>query len=461
MKVLLVRPISNTYIISPPIGLGYLATALRKAGHEVNIIDCIRDSMGFDAFEAAIRREKPDIVGIQVWSCDVANVQKSLAIIKSANKAVITIVGGAHPSGVLGDSLIHFKDADYAYRGEGEKGLPMFIDRIAGRSAVKFEDIPGLIWREGGKIKCNDPILVDDLDGLGLPAWDLIDPRTYPEAPHQGFMKAFPIAPIFTTRGCPFSCTFCATRTITGRKIRYRSTDSIIEEIKLLREKYGVKEIHVEDDNFTMDREFVRRFCQGILDDKIDVYWYCSSGLRLDSLDEEMLTLMKKARCYTLTVAIESGSQRVLDLMKKSLKIDDVRKGVKVMNKVGYKPTGLFMIGFPGETRAEMEETVRFAMELNLKRAQFAIFHPLPGTEIYDELKAKGELKELDWSKLKPSEAAYVYGDMSAKELKKFQRKAFLKFHLRPKILYYQLREIRSLQHLFFLAKRVVSMLSS
>jgi len=295
----------------------------------------------------------------------------------------------------------------------------------------------------------------------GKAAWDLIDPRTYPEAPHQGFMMALPIAPVFTTRGCPYSCKFCATITITGKKVRYRSIDDVVSEIRLLRNRYGVREIHIEDDNFTLNKNFVKTFCRRLLDEKLDVFWYCSSGLRLDSLDEEILTLMKQAGCYTLTIAIESGSQRVLDLMKKDLKIDEIEKRVLLMNKTGYKPTGLFMLGYPGETMGEMKDTLRFAMRLGLKRAQFAIFHPLPGSEIYDELRSKGELDNIDWTKLKPSEAAYEAPGLSAKELKAFQRTAFLKFHLRPKILYYQLKEIRSFRHALFLLKRIRDMLFS
>lgn len=459
MKVLLVRPVSDTYIISPPIGLGYLATALRKHGHEAHILDCAKSNTDFKEFDDYVRKIRPDVVGIQVWSCDVANVRESLRLIKAVSPSIVTVIGGAHPSGVAEDALRHFEDSDFAFKGEGEVGLPMLIDRLSGGEKPGYVDIPGLMWREGDSIKSNPPAFIDDLDSLGFPAWDLTDPRSYPMAPHQGFMKAFPIAPIFTTRGCPYPCTFCATRTITGKKIRSRSISSVIEEIKLLHNKYHVKEIHVEDDNFTMNKEFVVEFCRRLLDQKIDVYWYCSSGVRLDSLDEETLKLMKKAKCYTLTVAIESGSQRVLDLMKKKLTLGEIEKRVALMNKVGYRPTGLFMIGFPGETKEEMNETLKFAMKLDLKRAQFAIFHPLPGSEIYDDLRARGELKALDWAKLKPSEVAYEPKDISAGELKRFQRNAFLKFHIRPRILWYQLREIQSLGHAVFLFKRIISML--
>jgi len=461
MNVLFVRPISDTYIISPPIGLGYLATALRKSKHTPQILDCVKSGLDFKDFEKFVRENKPDIVGFQVWSCDVPNVKKSLDIVKSIDDKITTIVGGAHPSGIPEKVLRHFEEADFAFRGEGEAGLPLLVEILAGNNDISFDQIPGLIRREAGSIKINPPVFIDDLDSFGLPAWDLIDPGTYPRAPHQGFMKAFPIAPIVTTRGCPYPCTFCATRTISGCKIRYRTIDNVMEEIRLLHDKYKVKEIQVEDDNFTMDKNFVKKFCQTLLNEKLDIFWYCSSGLRLDSLDEEILVLMKKSRCYTLTIAIESGSQRVLNLMKKNLKIDVIVKKVSLMNKVGYKPTGLFMLGFPGETKKDMVKTLEFAMSLDLKRAQFAIFHPLPGSEIFTELKSKGELKDIDWTRLKPSEATYESEELSREELKAFQRKAFLKFHLRPRILYYQLREIESASHFVFLLKRIVDMLFS
>lgn len=461
MKVLLVRPISDTYIISPPIGLGYLATALRKANHDPRILDCTKAKFGFRDFEEFIRKDGPDVVGFQVWSCDAENVKKCLRIVRSIDPKIVTIIGGAHPSGVCEESLDFFKDADYGFKGEGEIGLPKLINKLSGDKKISLEEVPGLIWRDGVIVKSNPPIFIDDLDVLGFPAWDLIDPGTYPKAPHQGFAMAFPAAPIFTTRGCPYPCTFCATRTITGRRLRHRSIDNVIEEIKILRYKYGVKEIHIEDDNFTMNKNFVKEFCQKLISEKLDIFWYCSSGVRLDSLDDDILLLMKRSNCYTLTIAIESGNQRVLNLMKKDLTLDEIRKRVSVMNKAGYRPTGLFIIGFPGETKDEMRQTLEFAMSLNLKRAQFAIFHPLPGSEIYEELKSKGKLSGLDWSNLKPSEAAYADGETSAGDLKRFQRMAFLKFHLRPRILYYQLKEIRSLSNLFYLIRRVADMLFS
>lgn len=460
MKILLVRPISDTYIISPPIGLGYLATAVRKAGHEVAILDCVKDRMTFDAFGRFVKDGKYDVVGFQVWSCDLPTVIKSLAIVKEIDQSIVTIAGGAHPSGMPLEVLGHLGKADFAFRGEGETGLPLLLDALSAGVQADLSGIPGLVWKDAGQVRANPPVFREDLDSFGMPAWDLIPPGSYPHAPHQGFAKAFPIAPVIVTRGCPFLCTFCATHSINGKKIRSRSVGSIIDEIRILKQKYGVNEIHIEDDNFTFNRDFLREFCRRMIEENIGVVWYCSSGVRLDSLDKDTLLLMKKARCYTLTIAIESGSQRVLDLMKKHLTIEKVRETVDVINDAGYVPTGLFMFGFPGETREEMKATLDFAMSLKLKRAQFAIFHPLPGSKVYDELVAKGVLKDLDWTKLKPSEVACVASEASKDELKRYQRLAFMKFHFRPRILYYQLREIQSLSHLWFLVKRICDMLS-
>jgi len=459
MKILLVRPVSDTYIISPPIGLGYIATAIRETGIDPHILDCAKERLTLAGFKRFIEKFNADVVGFQVWSCDLPQVQQSLKILKAHNKKIITIVGGAHPSGDPEGSLEYFTEADFGFRGEGEQGIALLVRRMRGDHSIEYDSIPGLIWRDHNEIKFNPLSLVSDLDSFGFPAWDLIPPDGYPDAPHQGFAKAFPIAPIITTRGCPFDCSFCASHSINGRKVRFRTIGHVLEEMALLKNEYGVKEFHIEDDNFTINKEFVKGFCSQLITKSLDACWHCSSGIRLDSLDVETLRIMKDSGCYTFTVAIESGSDRVLKLMRKHLRIETIRIQIEMMNKAGCKPTGLFMIGFPGETRDEIRETIRFAKSLDLRRAQFAIFHPMPGSNIYDQLKSQGRLNDLDWRKIKPSEVAYS-GDIPAKELKRLQRKAFLLFHLRPRILWYQLRDINSWGHILYLSKRIFSMLS-
>ncbi len=459
MKIVLVKPVSDTHIITPPVCLGYLATALRKSNYEVSILDCPQKKIDFKSFESYMKNLNPDVIGFQVFSLDIYSVKRSLQIVKNINNSVITIIGGAHPSGMPKESMEYFQEADFGFAGESELGLPLLMDYITSSKKISLPEIPGLLWRHNGDIKVNQRVFIDDLDSFGIPAWDLIDPNNYPFAPHQGFAKYFPAAPIVITRGCPFLCSFCATRTITGRKIRRRSIEHVIEEIKLLYYKYKIKEIHIEDDNFTFSTSYVTEFCQRLIQEKVDVVWFCSSGIRIDTLNEEMLKLMKKSGCYTITVAIESGVQRILDLMKKQLSLEKIRRAVELIHKVKYNPIGLFMIGYPGETKEDIEQTIKFAISIPLKRAQFALFHPLPGSEVYQELVEKGELTNIQWQNLKPSKVSYVPKGLSREELKSLQKKAFLKFHLRPKILYYQLKDIQSLKHLIFLLKRIYSYL--
>ena len=459
MRILLVRPVSDTYIISPPIGLGYLAAHLRTSGFDPAILDCVKEGYTLDDFSRFVRNYKADLVGFQVWSCDVPQVAQSLAIVKRLNPGTVTVVGGAHPSGSPVETLAQWPQADFGFQGEGEQGLTQLARKLSGAQGIEYDSIPGLAWRRnGGAITVNRRSLVDDLDTLGMPARDLMPPAEYPNAPHQGFASAFPIAPIITTRGCPFSCTFCASHAINGRKVRYRTVTHVLEEIELLHKRFGVREFHIEDDNFTIKREFVAAFCHGLQKRGIHTRWHCSSGMRLDSLDTDLLRLMKAAGCYTFTVAIESGSDRVLKLMEKKMDTRTARRQVAMMARAGFKPTGLFMIGFPGEKLHEIRQTIRFAKSLPLKRAQFAIFHPMPGSPVWTDLERQGRLQNLVWHKIKPSEVAYA-SDIPEKELKRLQRNAFLAFHLRPKILWYQLKELNSWQNFTYLVKRVFAML--
>lgn len=460
MNVVLIRPNSKTFIITPPVGLGYLATSLRKEGHEVEIVDASKDRLNCSELESKVAKLKLDIVGIQTYSCDVFIVAKYLDIIKNISRSITTVIGGAHPSGAPEMAMSQLKNADYAIMGEGEIGLAKLANFLEGNK-VDLNSIPGLAWRENDKIKTNPRLFLDNLDSFGFPAWDLIDPRSYPKAPHQGFAKAFPIAPIVATRGCPYGCSFCGTKTLTGRKIRKRSIEHVLGEIALLVEKYGVREIHIEDDNFTFYPEYVMDFCEQVGRSDLKFYWHCSSGLRIDSLTEEMLRAMIKAGCYNFTVAIESGSQRILNHMCKRLSVETVREKVKLINKVGFMPVALFMLGYPEEKREDVFKTIKLALELKLKRAQFAIFHPLPGSPIFAELERKGYLKNLDLTKIRPTDVAFDHPYLKKEEIKNLQRYAILRFHLRPRIILESLKDMHNINNSIFILRRVFTYLVS
>jgi len=455
MRVLLVRPPASTFNVSPPIGLGYLATALRSQGHSVNIQDCTKEGMSVHGFREFLRNTPPcELYGFQTYSCEVNLVQNCLQVVREEVKDAVRIIGGAHPSGAAG-CLDELPDANFAFLGEAEISLAQFCDILAGSTTPHWESVPGLLWRDQGKIRSTSRYAEPQLDKLGFPAWDLIDPRTYPAAPHGGFARYFPVAPLIISRGCPYSCTFCGTKNVTGMKMRYRSPQHVIAEIRLLQHEYGVREIHVEDDNFSAVRREVKKFCQTMIQENVNIPWYCTSGLRLDLIDEEIATLLHQAGCYTATIAIESASQKTLNHMKKNLNLAKVPEHVRILRKAGFDLNALFILGYPTETREDIEETIRYAMKLDVQRAQFSNFLPIPGTEAYEYVKQRGEIPDLDYGQLHTADIPYSPPGISRRELKWLQRKAFLRFHLRPRVLWATVRNIQSFSHLRYLSRRI------
>lgn len=314
--------------------------------------------------------------------------------------------------------------------------------------------MPSLAFRGKNNIIVNEVKRIDDLDSLGFPAWDLIKPETYPDAPHGSFFKGYPFLPMIITRGCPYSCTFCGAHLLSGKKIRRRSIENVIAEIKFLKEKYGVKEIHIEDDNFTLDKDYVARFCNRLIEEKLDIYWCCPNGIRLDTLDKELLLLMKKSGLYSVSIGIESGSPRILKMVKKSLTPETIKEKVELIDSVGLKTIGFVMLGFPTETKEDIEQTIDFVCSLKLKRMNFSYLQPFPGTEIYHELLKKGEANKFSWKNCFLFRANYIPEGMTLEDLKAIRRKGLLRFYMKPRTILGVLEEIKSPSQLKFLVRR-------
>jgi radical SAM superfamily enzyme YgiQ (UPF0313 family) len=457
MKVLLVKPYNRSDHIQPSLGLGYLATAAR-AEHDVSILDCIKEGIGAEKFIGRVRSGAPDVVGIQCYTFDLGFIGQALEGVKALaaelGKDIVTAVGGPHPTAQPRETMELFGESlDFAFAGEAEASFAKLLGLLAARKR-DYAGVPGLVWRDGAKVTANPKTLAGDLDGLGFPSWDLIRPETYPEAQHGAFFKNFPIAPIMVTRGCPYPCTFCAVNLVSGRRIRRRSADNVLAEIKMLKEERGIREFHIIDDNFTMDSGYVKDFLRKLRALDLGMSWSTPNGVRMDSLDREMLGLMKETGLYLISLGIESGSDEVLGLMKKGISTSKIRECVAMIDEAGIDMAGFFILGFPGETADTISRTIRFAAELPLKRANFFTYLPFPGTESYIELSRSGELDGIDWNSFYFTNAAYSPRGLSRKKLKSLHRQAFAKFYLRPAIILYQLKSIKSLRHLLFLAKR-------
>lgn len=458
MNILLIKLNSPADEIIPPISLGYLASTVRNK-HNVRILDCLKENLTIP--QVSEISKKYDVVGITLFTKDLSICKHYLKGIKNAKPDIVTLLGGPHPSAVPDETLMFFKDlVNYIFVGESEIGFPKLIDFLeSGKPSL--DEIEGLAYIKNDKIFKNKSICPENIDDFQV-AWDLIPPNTYPMAPHGAFFKQYPIAPIITSRGCPFHCTFCGGHIISGRKIRQRSIENVIGEIKLLYERYSVREIHIEDDNFTFRKEYVLEFCSHIKSNFPDLTWTCPNGIRIDTLDEEMVDAMKSSGCYALSIGIESGSDRILKLMKKSLSVQKISEKIEMLRKFDLHINAFFILGYPGETKEDIERTINFSLSLPLKRASFANFQPLPGTEAYYELINNGQLKIDHWEKFSPSLQSTIWAPQgfTVSELAWYRRKALLKFYLRPRIIIDFILGIKSFEHLRYIIKRVIRWLT-
>lgn len=434
MHVLLVTPVNPvTYQSIPDLGLGYLATWLRRAGHSVDIVDCVNRGWDHDRLLAHVERTRPQVVGFKAFYTDIPSVNESCGRIRRAFPGIVTVVGGPHPSCVSAEEALRtFPGCDYAFKGEAEVGLPMLVDALPSPSVQRLAEVPGLVWRDAaGAVHENPGKWTEQLDQV-MPAWDLLRPERYAFG-ETFYSRNERVAPIVATRGCPLPCTFCAAHQTAGKDIRSRSVDSVLDEIAFLQREHGIQEFSFIDDFFTGNKRFVKAFCREILARGMRFDWACW-GVRLASLDEEMVRLMDQAGCYAFSVGVESGSPRILQHMAKHLTVETIEQKLRLVAEHSrIRVGGLFIIGYPEETVEDIERTIEFARRIPLFMATFYPFNPLPGTPIYAQMLASGELPEApDWGTYGPEGFAYCPRHLDPEELRALYRRAFWRFYSEP-----------------------------
>ncbi len=444
MKITLVRPNYDSHIITPPLGIGYLSSSLQKNGIKVKIIDALKENLNLDNLIEKIDVIKPDAVGITCLTAfysEVIDLSKALK-----KKGYKVIIGGVHPTFLPYETLVDSK-ADYVVCGEGEIALT----KLAKNKFVN-RNIPGVYslknLKPGEDIRKADAVF--NLDELPFPDWKQLDPRTYPKAPHGAVARNFPIGIIMTTRGCPYQCTFCASRKFYDIKIRYRSPKNVLSEIKYLVKNFGVKELAFEDDNLTLKKDHVEEICNLILKSGVKVTWTCPNGIRADRVDEGLMRLMKKSGCYFFAFGIESASPRILKNIKKLETINVVEKAINTASKVGIECQGFFIFGLPGETKKTIRESIDFAKNSKLARAHFMILDVLPGSELWGVL--QGRFKP-NWRKNSYKEPEWLPKGLSKKQLMDAQTQAIREFYLRPGVLLRMIRTIKLEQVRFILQR--------
>lgn len=446
MKIVLVRPNYHSHIITPPLGLGYLASYLQKCGIKVRIIDALKNDLTQEKIVEKILAEKPDAVGITCLTAFYSEVVALSRILKSEGLRVI--VGGVHPTFLPYQTLVDSK-ADLVVCGEGEVAFAQLI-----KNNFNQKNIQGVF--NLNDLRKNKQVIktktIENLDLLPFPDWKQMDPRSYPLAPHGTIINNYPIGIIMTTRGCPYQCTFCASRSFYDQRVRFRSPVNVVREIKYLVKNFGVKEICFEDDNLTLRREHVEKICNLIIQKKIKISWACPNGIRADGIDEDLMRLMKKSGCYQVAYGIESANPRILKKIKKLETIDIIEKSIRLASRLGIECQGFFIFGLPGETEKTIEETIRFAKNSALSRAQFLILDILPGSDLWFKLKGKFSP---NWNKKSYQEPEWIPKGLTKKKLIGAQAKAFREFYFRPSIFFRIVKSFK-MRQVKYMLKRLI-----
>jgi len=459
MKILLVNPPQNKVYGKmnapdyPSLGLAYIGAVIEKAKYSVSIIDMDADDISFNEFLKII--EDFDVIGFTCTTPTFDAAAKLCEVVKKKTSA-ITVLGGIHPT-IAPEQCMKNKFIDFIIKGEGEVTILELLEAIKGDK--DYSKVKGISYWDKGKVVHNTPReLIQDLDSLPFPARHLFNHQkyTYPDS-----MKS-PVMPVMTSRGCPHGCTYCCTKLIFSRKVRFRSAKNIVDEIDYLIKRYKVKEIHFWDDNFTLKKDRVLEIFKEIKRRGIKLNFAFPNGLRVDQVDEDILRWLKDMGTYSIAFGVESGNQQILNNVKKGTNLKQIKKAYAIAKRLGFETWGFFMLGLPGDDNKTIRETINFAKNLNPDIAKFHILKPFPGTEAFDELKERGLITEFDYSLYGiHTRPVHRLETLSEDDLLEWSKKAYKEFYLRPSKIIEQMWRIKSVERLKLNLKTGLSLLNS
>lgn len=403
--------------VYPPMTLAHIASLTREENN-VQLLDAIGDEISLDEIKTRVKKFSPDIVIVNTTTPTIDNDLKVVEILKRITDAKFALFG-VHATHFARE-LIKFSQIDIVIKKEPE---------ITAYELTKKElkDVKGIIYKENGKIRENPDREFLDPDSLPFPSWDLVNLSNY-RMPIIGERYVL----LSTGRGCSYSCTFCVSTSYYGKKFRCRSVDSVIKEIQYVM-NFGIKNFFFFVETFTLNKKFVIDLCNEIIRKKLDIRWVCNS--RVDTVDQDMLDKMKKAGCWLISFGTESGDQRILDNVKKGIKLEQSQKAIEMAKNAGIATIGHFIFGLPGENKETIKKTLNFSKKIPLNFAEFYIATPFPGCALFNELKIKN-YKEVNWSEYEYSHNVLMK-DMN---LENVRNRAYREFYLRPSLI---LRDIQ------------------
>ncbi|MBN1880118.1 cobalamin-dependent protein [bacterium] len=450
MKVLLVIPPSTLKerygdlleagAVYPSMGLAFIAAVALENGHEVMVIDAEADQLDYDAIKSRVVAFQPQVVGFQTFCANLARCRKVASIVKSLNPDIQIVFGGVQAT-LFPEEQLRDSPVDIVVIGEGEIAFSELLSCI--ESGGKLADVEGIaIINESGEfVVTQRPPLISSLDDLPFPALHLFPMDKYHSSAQ---LKGSNTQLLFTSRGCPFNCSYCSGDLIFGKTFRYRSPAKVIADIRYMMESFGVDSIQFYDETFTVNRDRVLALCDALINADLSIPWACFT--RVDLVDEDLLSQMRQAGCYQIFFGVETGVDRLLKLIRKGTTLDQARKTFKVCRKLGIETVASFMLTLPTETREDTEQSIRFGLELDPDYVYWLTFVPYPGNELSDLARESGTIINDDPTTYNVfNEIVYLPEGRNEKEIRKTIARAYRRFYLRPR---YMVRQVRKLLQL-------------
>jgi radical SAM superfamily enzyme YgiQ (UPF0313 family) len=412
--------------------LAYLGAVAEQAGHQVTVIDCQGEHLTYEGFRSRIAAVPSDVVGITSTTLLYNSAKTLMEISREVHPHAVTMFGGSHVSFWDENALNETSSIDVIVRKEGETTFLELLQRIEAKK--NLDGILGTTIRtKDGKIQRNaDRPFLHDLDSLPSPAYHLLPLDSY----HRMGKTIFPIV---TSRGCVQWCDFCSTVRMFGRGYRVRSPKKVVDDMENLHNKYGESQFTFYDDAFTINRKHTLEMCADIKARGLDVEWDCET--RVDCVDKELLEKMRDAGCITIWFGVESGSEKILGKMHKSINREQVRSAFKMAQKADMMTIASAVIGFPGETEETAWETINFINSLNPDDIGCYVATPYPGTPMYDEVVKNGWLRVTDFNKYDTATPTFETPELSMEKIREIKYKAHQKFYLRPAYMFKMMRK--------------------
>jgi anaerobic magnesium-protoporphyrin IX monomethyl ester cyclase len=422
MRVLFINPPAKNFyselgINLMPLGIGYLAAVLQKEGHDVSALDLETDPEK----ENDIDFENYDLVGI---SSDTPRFNSAIELGRRARRSGKPVVMGGYHTTFLDEEPIDKNAADFVLRGEAEYSMAELANKLEKNG--NLDEIPGLTYQPNGKIiRTGAAPLIQDLDGLPFPLRSIFPTDKY----HHTYDNR-KMATMITSRGCPFDCYFCAASRFGGLKWRTRSLDSVLKEMEQLIDQ-GFSSFIFVDDNFTLNKQRIRDFCDEVIHRNWDIKWWCFSRADTVVKHPEIVEKMAEAGNREVFLGLESGNQETLDHYQKKLTLEQQKKAVDILKNNGVSVYGSFMMGEQHETEKMIKHTIKFAKKIKPNVCQFSILTPYPGSRMYNELKESDQLTTENWDYYDGGHLVFENANLDEKTLQKLLKKAYFRFYFR------------------------------